>query len=197
MTHGTRSGYNNGCRCGPCTNANSAASRARRKSIAERSTTSILATQPRQRVEATWAAADDVEDYYPSVPAEPKPAEGYPWSNDEDRPRYHPVPLAERLASMSKAPAQKPSSHGLFSSSLFGATPRFAPRTTAPPRSPVVRRRRTLFGAQSPGTQVQAQAQRAAAAKAIDDYYRRLSFWLAGEGENPDLQNARRIHGPR
>ena len=34
MTHGTRSGYNNGCRCPLCTEANTAASRARRERIA-------------------------------------------------------------------------------------------------------------------------------------------------------------------
>ena len=34
MTHGTRSGYNNGCRCPSCTEANTAASRARRERIA-------------------------------------------------------------------------------------------------------------------------------------------------------------------
>lgn len=171
MTHGTRSGYNSGCRCPECTEANTAASRARRERIAEHSTTSILAKRPRQRVEATadstWAPADVVPDF-PKW-AKPEPAEVYP--------------------------AQKPSSSGLFSSGLF-STPRFGPRTTAPARSPAVRRRRPLFGAQSPGMQAQAQAQRAAAAKAIDDYYRRLSFWLAGKGENPDLQDARRIYGP-
>jgi len=37
MTHGTRSGYNNGCRCPLCTEANTAASRARRERIAGRS----------------------------------------------------------------------------------------------------------------------------------------------------------------
>jgi hypothetical protein len=37
MTHGTRSGYNNGCRCPLCTEANTAASRARRERIARRS----------------------------------------------------------------------------------------------------------------------------------------------------------------
>ena len=37
MTHGTRSGYNNGCRCRSCTEANTAASRARRQRIAGRS----------------------------------------------------------------------------------------------------------------------------------------------------------------
>jgi hypothetical protein len=34
MTHGTRSGYNGGCRCALCTEANTAASRARRKRLA-------------------------------------------------------------------------------------------------------------------------------------------------------------------
>jgi hypothetical protein len=34
MTHGTRSGYNNGCRCPLCTEANTAASRARREHMA-------------------------------------------------------------------------------------------------------------------------------------------------------------------
>ena len=207
MTHGTRSGYNRGCRCRQCTDANSAASRTRRERIAERSTTSIPATRPRQRVEAitdtaTWAAADD-EIYYPAVPdfpepSEPEPAEVYPRANSEDGWRYHPVPLAERAASMSKAPARKPSSSGLYGSGLF-TTRRFAPMTAAPARSPVARRKPPLFAMASPSTsaQAQAQAQRAAAAKAIDDYYRRLSFYLAGKGENPDLQDARRIYGPR
>jgi hypothetical protein len=85
VTHGTRSGYNSGCRCPECTEANTAASRARRERIAEHSTTSIPATRPRPRVEATWAATDDVEDYYPSVPAEPGPFEIYPRANSKDR----------------------------------------------------------------------------------------------------------------
>jgi hypothetical protein len=34
MTHGTRSGYNGGCRCRQCTTANTDASRARRERIA-------------------------------------------------------------------------------------------------------------------------------------------------------------------
>src|ERR1039458_3472587 len=33
MTHGTRSGYNGGCRCALCTEANTAASRARRERL--------------------------------------------------------------------------------------------------------------------------------------------------------------------
>jgi hypothetical protein len=37
VTHGTRSGYNNGCRCPFCTEANTAASRSRRQRIAGRS----------------------------------------------------------------------------------------------------------------------------------------------------------------
>ena len=203
MTHGTRSGYNNGCRCRPCTNANSAASRARRERIAGRSTTSIPATRPRQRVEAitdtaAWAADGDV---YPSVPDFPEPAEPesyelYPGANSEDRPRYHPVPLAERLASMSRAPVRKPSGPSQFSSGLF-TTRRFSPRTTAPARSPVVRRKRSLFVTASPSTSAQAQASREAAIAAWDVYARRLSFYLAGKGENPDLQDARRRYGPR
>jgi hypothetical protein len=36
MTHGTRSGYNNGCRCEACTEANTVASRSRRERIAGR-----------------------------------------------------------------------------------------------------------------------------------------------------------------
>jgi hypothetical protein len=38
VTHGTRSGYNSGCRCPECTEANTAASRARRERLAGRST---------------------------------------------------------------------------------------------------------------------------------------------------------------
>jgi hypothetical protein len=34
MMHGTRSGYNNGCRCQPCTSANTQAQRKRRRSLA-------------------------------------------------------------------------------------------------------------------------------------------------------------------
>ena len=203
MTHGTRSGYNRGCRCRPCTEANSAASRTRRERIAERSTTSIPATRPRQRVEAitdtaAWAADDEV---YPSLPAfppplEPKPYELYPGANSEDRLRYHPVPLAERLASMSKAPARKPSSSGLYGSCPF-TTRRFGPKTAAP-----ARRKRPLFGTTSTTStsaqaQAQAQAPREAAIAAWDDYARRLSFYLAGKGENPDLLDARRRYGPR
>ena len=204
MTHGTRSGYNRGCRCRPCTEANSAASRTRRERIAERSTTSIPATRPRQRVEAiTDSAASAADDeVYPSqpdfpAPLEPKPYELYPRANSEDRPRYRPVPLAERLASMSKAPAQKPSSPGLFSSGLF-TTRRFAPMTTAPDQSPVARRKPPLFGTTSTtSTSAQAQVSREAAIASWDDYARRLSFYLAGKGENPDLQDARRLYGPR
>jgi hypothetical protein len=33
MMHGTRSGYNNGCRCPPCTSANTEAQRKRRRSL--------------------------------------------------------------------------------------------------------------------------------------------------------------------
>jgi hypothetical protein len=33
MMHGTRSGYNNGCRCPPCTSANTQAQRKRRRSL--------------------------------------------------------------------------------------------------------------------------------------------------------------------
>jgi hypothetical protein len=45
MTHGTRSGYNRGCRCPSCTEANTAASRARRERIAGRSA-SVRITLP-------------------------------------------------------------------------------------------------------------------------------------------------------
>jgi len=43
VTHGTRSGYNSGCRCTDCTEANTAASRARRQGLAGRTTTSSRA----------------------------------------------------------------------------------------------------------------------------------------------------------
>jgi hypothetical protein len=42
MTHGTRSGYNSGCRCPECTEANTAASRARRERLAGRSMTTRM-----------------------------------------------------------------------------------------------------------------------------------------------------------
>jgi hypothetical protein len=203
MTHGTRSGYNRGCRCGPCTNANSAASQARRERLAERSTT-IPATRPRQRVEAitdtaACAAGDEVYASVPDFPEppEPEPYELYPGANSEDRPRYRPVSLAERLASMSRAPVRKkPSGPGHFGSGLF--TPRQFSLRTAPARSPVVRRKPPLFGTTSTtSTSAQAQASREAAIAEWDDYARRLSFYLAGKGENPDLQDARRLRGPR
>ena len=113
-------------------------------------------------------------------PAEPRPFESYPRANSEDRLRYHPVPLAERLASMPRAPARKPSSSGLYGSGLF-TTRRFGPKTAAP-----ARRKRSLFATTSPSTSAQAQAQAASEAVAEwDDYARRLSFWLAGRRE-PD-----------
>ena len=71
-------------------------------------------------------------------------------------------------------------------------------KTAAPARSPVVRRKRPLFGTTSTtSTSAQAQPSREAAIAAWDDYARRLSFYLAGKGENPDLQDARRIYGWR
>jgi hypothetical protein len=93
---------------------------------------------------------------------------------------------------MSKAPARKPSSSGLYGSGLF-TTRRFGPKTAAP-----ARRKRPLFGTTSTtSTAAQAQASREAAIAAWDDYARRLSFYLAGKGENPDLQDARRLYGRR
>jgi hypothetical protein len=99
----------------------------------EHSTKSLPATRPRQRVEAitdtaVWASEDEV---YPCVPDFHEPHELYPGTNSEDRPHYHPMPLAERLASMSRAPVRKPSGPGQFSSGLF-TTGRFGPRTTVP-----------------------------------------------------------------
>jgi hypothetical protein len=51
MTHGTRSGYNGGCRCALCTEANTAASRARRKRLASHA--------PSRRPSPRWQRGPD------------------------------------------------------------------------------------------------------------------------------------------
>jgi hypothetical protein len=50
MIHGARSGYNNGCRCPSCREANTAASRARRERIAGCSVSIRTGRRPRQIV---------------------------------------------------------------------------------------------------------------------------------------------------
>jgi hypothetical protein len=157
VTHGTRSGYNNGCRCRQCTTANSAASRARRERIANRSTT-IATTAPRP-----YKAISEVHHSGVKLP--------------ENR-AHHAVSLAEPVTSMSQSPVREHSNPGQFGPGLL-MTRRFS-ATAALARPPV-----------------KPHASKEAAIAAWDDYARRLSFYLAGRGENPDFQDARRLCGQR
>jgi hypothetical protein len=79
---------------------------------------------------------------------------------------------------MSASLVRKRSTAGRFGPGLF-TTRRFSSTATSA-RSPV-----------------KAQASKGAAIETWDGYARRLSFYLAGKGENPDLQDARRLRGPR
>jgi hypothetical protein len=131
-------------------------------------------------------AAEAEPDYLPEpfeLPAAEAVAavELYPGANVEPARHYRPlVPLAARIA---QAQAQ--------------SRPMASPARTRPPRRPLFGRGARGAAPRADGPAEHAEALRAVKVAAWDDYARRLSWYLAGKGESPDLQDARRLLGRR
>jgi hypothetical protein len=60
MTHGTRSGYNAGCRCSPCREANAEASRERRRRLASQAPSGAPSPRRQPGDEAAQLAASEI-----------------------------------------------------------------------------------------------------------------------------------------
>jgi hypothetical protein len=172
VTHGTRSGYNNGCRCPSCTEANTAASRAHRERIAGRSGSGRT---PKARLTHMPTAAR-MTTPLPVVVPTPKTAQLYrSVSLVEHRPDLFSgttKPVRTRPRSLARPIARRQQRADRFgwTPSNFLRADRFK-----------IRQKATT------------QAQEAAV---IDDYYRRSSLYRSGMvDESPDLQDLRTAYG--
>jgi hypothetical protein len=142
MTHGTRSGYNDGCRCPSCTEANTLASRERRRRLASHAPSRLPSPRRQPGDEAAQLAASEIGEATSSRSVRGGSGDlfGMLSAAAETFLANHPAAVAARTAAGAHAPMALPSATGMHSRTRDQLAPRTAAISALPQLAPQVSR---------------------------------------------------------